>query len=585
MTLRKRFRQQPSATSSRKQKRRHLLETLEPRQLLAGPQLIGVQPNEGDLIDDGAVRSIAPRSLTFRFDEAQQIDPATFAGIQITRAGSDGAFGTDDDVRIQPGLVTLGDIRQNEVVVRFAENLPDDHYRIDVFAFDDPSQGIVALRNVNGEALQPSTVGARAETINFELNLGALVEAVVPQPVVRLADGSLDQRRDEILVYFNEDELFVENDPATGLPTERSVEHPRFYQLLLTQESVRTTDDTLYFPERVIYDAQTHTARLIFETDINNLPAKNGLPGVPLGGGTFRLRIGTAVDSRGDLILEPTRLVPTTPVGDTLGTALDLNAGNSFVTNGTQTSSIIIEGAISPVPFHIQFPGGANDPGRITLPEVAGSGLLQSINARFGPDSTFGVTEIAYNFQSVYANTGGTAQLNQITDRQKTRIREALSLWGNYLGVQFRETRDQGMTFAVGNPTALPAQGLQTSTPAVRNALNASLRIDPSFANSAMVFSNETQFNTAFGEDFFRKGMAGIGFLLGLEQSTEVTSQSLMALSSVFLNQTINPTQANGNVNLGAAARLGAVIPEQPRHPARPACASGRRYRCQLVPL
>src|SRR5690606_10321192 len=300
-------------------------------------------------------------------------------------------------------------------VVRFAENLPDDHYRIDVFAFDDPSQGIVALRNIQGEALLPSSVGARAETINFELNLGALVEAVVPQPVVRLDDGSLQQRRDEILVYFNEDEMFVENDPATGLPTERSVEHPRFYQLLLTQESVRTTDDTLYFPERVIYDAATHTARLIFETDINNLPAKDGLPGVPLGGGTFRLRIGTASDSRGDLILEPTRLVPGVPVGDTLGTALDLNAGNNFVTNGTQTSSIIIEGAISPVPFHIQFPGGANDPGRVTLPEVAGSGLLQSINAQFGPDSTFGVTEIAYNFQSVYANTGGTAQLNQIT--------------------------------------------------------------------------------------------------------------------------------------------------------------------------
>src|SRR5690606_9448773 len=195
-----------------------------------------------------------------------------------------------------------------------------------------------------GEALQPSSAGARAETINFELNLGALIEAVVPQPVVRLADGSLDQRRDEILVYFNEDELFVENDPATGLPTERSVEHPRFYQLLLTQETVRTTDDTLYFPERVVYDAQTHTARLIFETDINNLPVKNGLPGVPVGGGTFRLRVGTAVDSRSDLILAPTRLDSAAAAGDTLSTARNLNQGGSFVTDGTQTSSIIIEG-------------------------------------------------------------------------------------------------------------------------------------------------------------------------------------------------------------------------------------------------
>jgi hypothetical protein len=218
MTLRKRMRQQPSESAKRTQKRRHLLETLEARQLLAGPQLIGVQPNEGALIDDGAVRSVAPRALTFRFDETQQIDPATFEGIQIRRAGPDRQLGTGDDVQLVPGLVTLGDIRQNEVVVRFAENLPDDHYRIDVFAFDDPVSGVTALRNIGGELFVPSTAGARTETINFRLSLGALVEAVVPQPVVRLANGSLEQRRDEVIVYFNEDPLFVENDPATGLP-------------------------------------------------------------------------------------------------------------------------------------------------------------------------------------------------------------------------------------------------------------------------------------------------------------------------------------------------------------------------------
>ncbi|TVP99517.1 MAG: hypothetical protein EA381_09680 [Planctomycetaceae bacterium] len=525
-----------------------MLETLEPRQLLAGPQLIGIQPNEGALIDDGAVRTVAPRSLTFRFDEAQRIDPSTVDGIRITRAGSDGVFGTADDVRIEPGLVTLGDISQNEVVVRFAENLPDDHYRIDVFAFDDPSQGIVALRNENGEALIPQSAGARGDSIHFRLNLGALVEAVVPQPVVRLADGSLQQRRDEILVYFNEDELFVENDPATGLPTARSAENPRFYQLLLTQDTVSTADDTLYFPERVIYDPATHTARLIFETDINELPGRDGQPGVALSGGTFRLRIGSAVDERSQLILAPERLAVGPQVGDTLTTALDLTG--QFANSTNSTSSLILEGSIIPVPFQIQLPGGSSDPGRVTLPEIAGGGLLQTINANFGPDTTFGVTEIAYNFQSVYAEVGGSVLLNQITNRQRTRIREALDLWSNYLGVQFRETASEGITFAVGNPTALPTLGLQTSTAQVRNVLNAAVRIDPTFTNSAMVFSNETQFSTAYGEDFFRKSMAGIGFLLGLEQSTELTPQSLMSLSNAFLNQTINPTLANGQVNL-----------------------------------
>jgi len=559
MTLRKRMRQQPSESAKRTQKRRHLLETLETRQLLAGPQLIGVQPNEGALIDDGAVRSVAPRALTFRFDETQQIDPATFEGIQIRRAGPDGQFGTDDDVRIVPGLVTLGDIRQNEVVVRFAENLPDDHYRIDVFAFDDPLSGITALRNVGGELFVPSTAGSRTETIDFRLSLGALVESVVPQPVVRLADGSLDQRRNEVMVYFNEDPLFVENDPATGLPTLRSAENPRFYQLLLTQDTVRTTDDELYWPERVIYDPATHTARLIFASDINELP------GVPLGGGTFRLRIGTAVDSRDDLILTPATLTAPAAVGDTITTGFDLNLGSDgvqFVTDGSQTSSVIIPGSIDPMPWRIQLPGGSNDPGRLALSEIAGGGLLQTINEQFGPDSTPGITEIAYNFRSSYAaSAGGGALLNQITDRQRTRIREALSLWSNYLGVQFRETRDEGITFAVGDPSSLPSLGMQTSTPAVRSAINASLRIDPTYVDSAIVFSNETQFNTAYGEDFFRKSMAGIGFLLGLEQSTELTQQSLMSLSNVFLNQTINPTNPDGTVNLGQLRNLEPSFP------------------------
>jgi hypothetical protein len=75
MVLRKRLHQQPSRKSSGQQKRRHLLETLEPRQMFAGPHLIGIQPNEGALIDDGTIRTVAPRALTFRFDQSQSIDP------------------------------------------------------------------------------------------------------------------------------------------------------------------------------------------------------------------------------------------------------------------------------------------------------------------------------------------------------------------------------------------------------------------------------------------------------------------------------------------------------------------------------
>ncbi|MEM8913698.1 MAG: hypothetical protein AAGC97_18210, partial [Planctomycetota bacterium] len=306
--------------SDTQQKRRSIVETLEARQLLAGPQLIGVQPNSGGVINldgqfteaDGGliansqltIRDTAPRVLTFRFDESQQIDPATLDGIQITRAGDDGVFGVNetsginDDITIVPGLVSVGDTSANEVVVRFAESLPDDSYRINVFGFDDTEAGITGLRNTDGDLFESNSLTGRTEQIDFRLDLGALIESIVPQPVVRNADGTLTQNRNEVVVYFNEDPLFVEDD-ADGNPTDRSAENPDFYQLLLTQDSVRTTDDMLYFPEEVVYDSVTHTARLFFATDINELP------GVPVGGGTFRLRVGTSVETAADLIVEP----------------------------------------------------------------------------------------------------------------------------------------------------------------------------------------------------------------------------------------------------------------------------------------
>src|SRR5690606_9627650 len=118
-----------------------------------------------------------------------------------------------------------------------------------------------------GMLLQPSDAAARKESLEFDLRLGGLVEAIVPQPVVRKADGTLEQRRDQIVVYFNQDELFVEND-AAGNPTARSAENPRFYQLLHTQETVRTTDDYFVLPESVAYDALTNTATLTFTKPI-----------------------------------------------------------------------------------------------------------------------------------------------------------------------------------------------------------------------------------------------------------------------------------------------------------------------------
>ncbi|MCO6455986.1 MAG: DVUA0089 family protein [Pirellulaceae bacterium] len=373
-------------------RRKMLLENLEPRQLLAiGPQLIGVQPNDGALLpfDRRDIRNVAPLDLTFRFDENQVFDPADLSGIQITRSNLDGQFapasvqsefntfgavrlgftatrlGQDqngiriavskrdqgnagppaiavvgtvinvslntnlgnettaldlvnainsdidasaliratilagdpvtniaappinyspltltgaNDLVVQPGFVGLGDFPY-EIIVRFNEPLPDDVYRIDVFG-----EGKLALRNANGDAFNDTTDdgtdnGSNAK-LEFELDLGALITAVVPQPVDRLANGTLQQRGNLIRVYFNNDDL----DPATATD-------PVFYQLILTNDSVENTDDVVFHPTLVSYDPVADLVTLDFGANLYDLINPN--TGLAIGAGTFRLRIGT----------------------------------------------------------------------------------------------------------------------------------------------------------------------------------------------------------------------------------------------------------------------------------------------------
>jgi hypothetical protein len=391
-----------SKAEAKRRLRGLLLETLEDRRLLTvGPQLIGVQPNNSDLLVDGSVRNSPPQELTFRFDDSQAIHPETLDGIRITRAGGDGSFelgtvasdfgtageveirltakdpdasltvevgsgdlgldaapqvalagtvvaivlnnnlttpttaselvdvinastdllpvieasisggfgdaaigavdpqsysplrlSSDGDVLLQPGIALVNDSpNDNEVVVRFADPLPNDKYRIEIFGYDDDVQGVVGLRGTDdsgapGDFFQPTDPNTRQDTIDFNLDLGPKVTSVVPQPVVRAADGSLRQERDTILVYFDDNKLLVEND-AAGNPTAQSAENPAFYQLIFTDDTVRNTDDVYFFPSAVEYNASSNTATLKFTQDIDSLP------GIDAGPRTFRLRVGT----------------------------------------------------------------------------------------------------------------------------------------------------------------------------------------------------------------------------------------------------------------------------------------------------
>ena len=150
-------------------------ERLEDRTLLAGPELVAILPNVGSFLTDGEIRNEAPGELTLRFSPGQTIDPTTLGGISIVGSGADGIFGNANDVPITPGFRGIGS-STNEVVFRFAETLADDQYRITI-----AGTGANALRNTSNEAFH---AGVNLN-FHFELDLGAQVTAVVPQPVLR----------------------------------------------------------------------------------------------------------------------------------------------------------------------------------------------------------------------------------------------------------------------------------------------------------------------------------------------------------------------------------------------------------------
>lgn len=361
-------------------------ENLETRSLLTAPTLVAIRPNVGDILIEGETRNVAPRELTLQFNPGQLISTANLSSaIQVTRGGVDRTLNGIGDVPITVGFVGIGD-QPEEVVVRFAEDLPDDVYRITI-----KGTGATPLKNQANEIFNNGVDLNR----NFRLDLGALVEGVVPQPVLRvknlnvvnvaqiadgdrltitvgsrtrvfefnstgsigsgsdvalsfapgqtaatvateirskitgagfaatvngtgsqitltgasftpivvkslatpagltITDAGLVQRKDRVVVHFNEDDL----DPTAA-------QNPSFYRLINTAGTQTTTDDTLLVPTSVTYDAANNTAVLVFASDLPNA--------------TYALRIGSHFEQ------------------ETLAGAIDLGTllGNSYQTNG-----------------------------------------------------------------------------------------------------------------------------------------------------------------------------------------------------------------------------------------------------------
>ncbi len=498
--------------------RRLRIETLEDRRLLAlGPQLQGVLPDTGSLLEDGEIRDVAPRELLFVFDEDQVLDAGTIPGaFQVERSGLDGSFGDGNEVIVTPGYIGLGET-SNEVVMRFAERLVDDHYRIIMLG-----TGPDALRNVDGQALNDVTDDGvddgADERLDFELDLGAQIIAVVPQPVSE-GGGPLTQARNQIVVYFNDDDLFVENTGA-GVPTQRSAENPNFYKLYLTQDTVTNTDDDVFTPTTVDYDPDTDRAVLTFASNLDILG----------GPGTYRLRIGT--DEELPPVPMPVDLGGLEP-GSSFDGAKDISADfDTFA-----ASSILVSEQIVSTFAPLNWPGAMDEPGMRNIP-VQGPYLpddganfsgpsvvcatIYDCAEIFADDLTPGIRTALYNFRDFYGfDPEGNALKNQITEPQKQRTREVFELYGELLGIDFIESADLGMTIVTGDMRALD--------PTVPTGPGGALGLaGGGLTGTAIMDAGEQNWSDLYGGNWFQTAMHEIGHLLSLGHVNELAPITIM---------------------------------------------------------
>jgi VCBS repeat-containing protein len=245
----------------RNRRRRPQLETLEVRQLLAvGPQLLSISADGGRPLADGQLLNVAPRELTFRFEDTSPINPETVDAIKLTRSVNE-VFGDSDDESIQPGSIGIGST-PTTVVARFSRPLVDDTYRITIVG-----SGSNPLANSAGE---PFNAGVDI-TQQLELDLGPQIIAIVPQPIDRdPVTGVLSQALNQVVVHFNGDSL-----------NRLSAESNDFYRL------INQDDGSLSLPAIARYNAADDQVVLTFASA---LPEAN-----------YRLEIGDSSESNDEL--------------------------------------------------------------------------------------------------------------------------------------------------------------------------------------------------------------------------------------------------------------------------------------------
>ncbi len=418
----------------------------------------------------------APQQITLRFGPGVKIDPSTLGGITIVGTGGAGdPFGNGNDVLIQPGSIQVDDSpNENQVIIRFANTLPDDVYSIRVGA----GLGSVSSGNANSTSFL------------LRLDLGAFVTSVVPQPVTRVG-AALSQSRNTIDVYFNRED-----------PLGPSAVNPAFYRLIEVDAAGNDVGAAIV-PTGVSYNAATGRAVLSFASNIPD-------------GKTYRLEVGgagptasTNVNEFGDVA---TSVNSSFSTAQTLGV---LGAGKTTIAGALAVRPTITTPAAN-LGFLTQ-PGTLDEPGHRNHHGDSGDHGIGFATI----DPATGIQTIQYNFRPDYGvDPQGNPLQNTITETQKQRAREIFELLGLYLGARFVETPTSGIVVVTGDMRALSPT--VTTAPA---GLAGTFTTGPAAGQpGAIMDSTDNWGSSEYGGSWFGVAMHEIMHTMGLPHSYDVAS-------------------------------------------------------------
>ncbi|TWU60075.1 Matrixin [Rubripirellula tenax] len=473
------------------------------RSELADPRLIAVATNGGDLFDLDPpdqfenVRQVAPNELTLTFGGTHAIDPASLGAMSVQYSES-GNFAVDS-VEVPIGYVGLDSAGRN-AVLRFAENLKDGFYQLSITTELTSSFGVPFLPS-SPEPVPGNPLLTR-EVIAFEVELGAKVIAVVPQPIV----GSTPTAN-QIEVYFDDADLFRAGS---------TIGTRAFYQLVDTQNTATTEDDSIVIPTTVAVDAAARKVTLTYPNNLNTYVTD---------GDSLRLRVGDNSDFTTINVNQQT--ISGAEPGLTKTTARVVTSaatGNwSTVVVGQQINNV---GAVQVTPM-VDNAGGILEPGHRDI-EVEDHYI--SPGSR---DSNNAITTIPYTFlrnTSYGVNSQGDALFNQMNAEQEKRFLEILDIYSARLGIDFYETEDTGLKLIVGD--------LSTADPTTVSGPGGTAGLGGPGGVTMDALDFTTSQSNQFGQSFFDVALHEIGHAIGLGHSYDLVSGTVQGSNGNYPDST-----------------------------------------------